>query len=230
MAELYWIHLAEHTDIFSEGYVGITKHTTKERYRGHYKQSIRKDRSNNQIISNAIRKYKDNLIVETIVISDIDYVLDLEVKVRPTEKIGWNLRAGGARGSVKGIKHTEEYKESASKQHLKMWADPNYARKRAILNDAKQIEDYSYLDENFEPRVFWQTRYRSGRIYNLWKNIPDIYSLYLEDELVSPKQISNILPLYRNHSFTSKILKFIKSGWCPLEDTAFMEYFQIANK
>ena len=36
MAVVYWIHLPEHTDMFSEGYIGVTENI-KRRYYEHLK-------------------------------------------------------------------------------------------------------------------------------------------------------------------------------------------------
>jgi len=95
MAEVYWIHLPEHTDMFTEGYIGMTTKTTKLRFQGHRNAARRTPRKNRSRIQNAIIKYQDILVVETLVICSREYALDLEYKLRPSPKIGWNLRMGG---------------------------------------------------------------------------------------------------------------------------------------
>lgn len=86
---LYWIHHANHTNIFNEGYVGVSKNTAA-RWERHSKYS------DNNHLNAAIKKYGwDNLIKEIIVIGEEKYCYDLELKIRPTKQIGWNIAEGG---------------------------------------------------------------------------------------------------------------------------------------
>jgi ribosomal protein L37AE/L43A len=86
---IYWIHCLDHTDIFTQGYVGISK-SAEKRWIQHFK------RSGNRHLNFAIEKYGwDNLVKEKIVIGGKDYCLDIEKKLRSADGIGWNLVAGG---------------------------------------------------------------------------------------------------------------------------------------
>ena len=86
---IYWIHCLDHTDIFTQGYVGISKYAEK-RWVQHFK------RSGNRHLNFAIEKYGwDNLAKEKIVIGGKDYCLDIEKKLRSVDGIGWNITAGG---------------------------------------------------------------------------------------------------------------------------------------
>jgi group I intron endonuclease len=86
---VYWVRQAEHTDIFSQGYVGITNNFTK-------RMTEHKRGTENAHFKNAVNKYGwNNLVKEIIVIAEKNYCLDLETKLRPTDEIGWNLTKGG---------------------------------------------------------------------------------------------------------------------------------------
>lgn len=88
---LYWICHKDHTDIFSQGYVGVSKNT-EARFKRHSKYS------ENQHLNSAIKKYGwDNLIKQIILIGEDKYCYDLESKIRPTRQIGWNIAEGGAK-------------------------------------------------------------------------------------------------------------------------------------
>lgn len=101
MAEVYWIHLPEHTDMFSEGYIGVTRNNAKERFKSHI-NAANLNKKKHLKISYAIKKYgAENLIVETLVICSDEYALDLEIKLRPTSEIGWNLAPGGSKPPVR---------------------------------------------------------------------------------------------------------------------------------
>ena len=86
---VYWIHHPNHTNIMSEGYVGITRNF-KDRMRFHKMLKC------NVYLANAIKKYGwDNLIKEVILVSDKDYCIDIETKLRSQDSVGWNLVKGG---------------------------------------------------------------------------------------------------------------------------------------
>jgi hypothetical protein len=86
---VYWIHLEEHTDMFSQGYIGVSNNTKKRWY----------DHSNkpcNNHLKNAIDKYGwNNLIKEVILVAEKTYCLIIEAKLRAEDKIGWNVTKGG---------------------------------------------------------------------------------------------------------------------------------------
>ena len=88
---VYWIHHPEHTDVFTQGYIGVTKHI-KARWKAH------SEKTENEALKNAIKKYGWNsLIKKIILISDDQYCFDIEKKLRPKENIGWNINVGGVK-------------------------------------------------------------------------------------------------------------------------------------
>ncbi len=108
---VYWIHHPKHTDMFTQGYVGITNNT-KTRWNDHNK------RPSNLHIERAIKKYGwDSLVKEVILISSRGYCLDIEVQLRPKNQIGWNVVLGGGNPpSSLGKKfiRSDEYKAQMS--------------------------------------------------------------------------------------------------------------------
>jgi hypothetical protein len=110
-SSVYWIHCPEHTDILTQGYIGVSNNT-KYRWREH------QTRTENIHLQRAIKKYNwDNLIKEVIVIADELYCLAVEFKLRAKDSIGWNIVAGGGMPpSSLGKKfiRTEEYKAQMS--------------------------------------------------------------------------------------------------------------------
>lgn len=86
---VYWIHKEEHTDMFCEGYVGVSC-DVERRLQEHLNYS------QNPHLKRAIEKYGwDNLVKTVLVIAEKDYCLSVERKLRPEDKIGWNIVAGG---------------------------------------------------------------------------------------------------------------------------------------
>jgi predicted GIY-YIG superfamily endonuclease len=88
---VYWIRKATHSDIMTQGYVGVSGNV-KQRFAAHKNM----ERGTNQHMRRAITKYGwDNLVKSVLLIADKDYCLDIERKLRPADKIGWNLTIGG---------------------------------------------------------------------------------------------------------------------------------------
>lgn len=73
----------------SQGYIGVSMNAEK-RFTQHLK------RTQNRHLGFAIKKHGwDNLVKSVLLIAEKDYCLDIERKLRPADKIGWNLTAGG---------------------------------------------------------------------------------------------------------------------------------------
>ena len=93
---VYWAHLKEHTDIFSEGYVGFTSRTPEERLREHIQESGHPNK-NLTHFHRALKKYKDDIVLDTVCISTEKYCLDVEYRLRPKDRVGWNCVPGGGK-------------------------------------------------------------------------------------------------------------------------------------
>ena len=90
---VYWIRLPEHTDVSTEGYVGITKNL-KERIRSH-KKNRRKT-----VLTSAAKKYSWESFVVDVVYENLSLqeALSTEAALRPDQRIGWNCQRGGELG------------------------------------------------------------------------------------------------------------------------------------
>jgi hypothetical protein len=84
MAVLYWLRLPEHTDMFSQGYVGVTSHIEK-RLRSH---------------KHRFKSIWDKVVVEQLLVSTENYCFFIEQKLRPSRLIGWNKSIGGNKNNV----------------------------------------------------------------------------------------------------------------------------------
>ena len=118
--------------MFNQGYVGITNNT-QVRWNDHNK------RPSNAHIERAIKKYGwDSMVKEVVLIANRAYCLDIELKLRPKNNIGWNVVLGGGNppsslgkkfirseefkakmsASKNGHKHTKEVEELVTKNLL----------------------------------------------------------------------------------------------------------------
>jgi hypothetical protein len=143
MMIVYWIREKEHTDIYTEGYVGITKKTLKERVREHKKNR------RNSIVAGKLRKHTNIVWSAVHVAETLEEALALEAKYRPTQFVGWNLQKGGELGV-----EPEWYSDPENSQKHSMKTsegtrrgiatkDTKEARsKRAKLNHKNKPESY----------------------------------------------------------------------------------------
>ena len=135
VSSVYWIRCADHTDMTSQGYIGVTGRFDRRMWE-HYTLE------GNRHLKFAIQKYGwDNLVKTQILIADEGYCLDIERKLRPNDGIGWNCTTGGGmppkgkwtlgkKGlSVawnKGLPWSDEFKENIRVKVSKLWENPEY--------------------------------------------------------------------------------------------------------
>lgn len=116
MAIIYWIRKPEHTDMFTEGYIGVTSRTLEQRVLEHIKSSTMGG-NKSYVVHKAIRSIGiENLLTSVVLIAEEAYCYDIEFKLRPEKGIGWNIAIGGSKPpSQEGNKHSDETKEKISK-------------------------------------------------------------------------------------------------------------------
>lgn len=84
MAVIYWVRLPKHTDIYTQGYIGVTPNFAK-RMREH---------------KHRFKSIWDQVVMQTILIADAAYCYAIEKQLRPSRNIGWNKAIGGFRNNV----------------------------------------------------------------------------------------------------------------------------------
>lgn len=111
---VYWIREKDHYDPLTQGYVGITRKTLKERIREHRKNKA------NSIVAHKLR---NNPNLDCSVLHSVDTLeeaLKIEASYRPAHGIGWNLQRGGEIGvepewysdPVNSLKHSMKTSEA----------------------------------------------------------------------------------------------------------------------
>ena len=145
---VYWIHLSKHTDILTQGYVGVSVSPTR-RLREH-KNSI-----DNKYLYRVLNKHSELVIQSIIFKGNATECYQYEEQLRPQKNIGWNNNKGGIcppsrKGwtptvdtlakrsqSLKGIVRTDEWcgNLSASKQGKN---NPMYGKKNPC-SEEKQL-------------------------------------------------------------------------------------------
>ncbi len=110
MAFVYWIKHIDHTDIFSEGYVGITSRTVELRWKQHLNDAKKNSKYR---VHRAINKYGADITISVVLEGSTEYCQMIESSLRPTENIGYNHAPGGAATTL-GVKYSEEIRKKIS--------------------------------------------------------------------------------------------------------------------
>lgn len=143
VASVYWIRCADHTDLMTQGYVGVSARFNRRMWE-------HLTLNGNRHLTFAINKYGwDNLIKSQILIAEEGYCLDIERKLRPTDSIGWNCVAGGGKPPSslgkrfvrtspawnKGLKMSAETRAKVSKAAKEQMQRPGM---KELLSSAKK--------------------------------------------------------------------------------------------
>lgn len=139
MAFVYWIRASHHTDMFSEGYIGFTSRSVQDRFEDHKIDASTPSRCKYPV-RNAIRKYADKIVVETIVEGDTEYCLHIEEKLRPDCNIGWNIAKGGGKPpSNKGKQRSAEARLKASETMQEFYQNESEEARASRLEKQREV-------------------------------------------------------------------------------------------
>jgi hypothetical protein len=108
---VYWIHLPEHTDIYSQGYVGVSNNP--KRRLSEHKLASKNGYKDNPFLGRILQKYE---VIQTIIFCGNDTeCYAKEETLRPVKNIGWNINKGGSKPpSMTGIPRTSSTKQKIS--------------------------------------------------------------------------------------------------------------------
>jgi len=256
MAIVYWIRKPEHSDMFTEGYIGVSSRSLDERVAEHIKVSG-ENHDKVYAVHKAIRSIGiENLVYSVVIIADEDYCYDVERKLRPTRNIGWNISEGGSKPpSKQGFKHSEESKEKISKIWKGKKRSPESIAKSAESRKGFKHTEESldkmraastgrkYSTESIEKRV---SKIR-GREYseehrnkisksrlskNPWDIKPanietwKIADIYYEYWLEEKSPYKIARMLGLKHKTLAAMWRWFDRGYIPLENTIWLETFK----
>jgi len=204
---VYWIHSVEHTNYFQEGYVGITCDFSN-------RMSRHKRDNRNPILRNAINKHKWDNLQKTILLKKCTKkeAINLEINLRPTREIGWNIEKGG--GLPPEI--TDEKRLQISLQHKgKKLSDKH---KEILLN----VHRGSIRSEEVKEKL---KQSKLGKLNPMFKLAKTIQCTLPDNSIISLKGKTEILnagfspsSVYRalkeNNSYKGCYFKVINDARC----------------
>lgn len=224
MAEVYWIRKQEHTDIFTQGYVGVTSKTAQDRFKEHIRTANSKA-SKKSILHKVIKSVgKENLLVETLCICSEEYAYDVEKKLRPSEYIGWNQIPGGTKPpSARGRVMKDSTKNKIS---LANSGPPSERKLKALLEHTifkpghiRSESSKEFQKESIRKKGPWNN-YFSNK--DMWKIADELYL----DFSAGMTRYSTAKSRGFLETSINTIFKYFKKGWVPLEDPHWISEFK----
>ena len=225
MAFVYWIRLPEHTDMFTQGYIGVTKRSVERRYSEH----LRDTRRWKTKLYNAMLKYEEKVFVQTLVECDIDYAYALEEKLRPQENIGWNTAQGGQLKflALAPRERSPEYRRKIS-DSLKnqVWRDES----RQKLSQSLKL---FYKENPMPPKgpanpesiaKRERTRFKTswGKNPSIWQDAHLMWYWMLDNPGIKVYKAAKILGFFAQP--LRVVFRQMKAGWNPSEDVDWIEW------
>ena len=232
---VYWIHLPEHTDVFTQGYVGFTSATVERRVKEHvYLAKKKPKRTSCARLYHSINKHGiDKFIVETLCVCDKEYGLWLENKLRPEERIGLNIAVGGSapmlgrkrdpaateQGAAKrrGAKLPKEHCENISK-----------GRKGLVHSELHRKRISETLTGRKIPKEVLEKRSATIRLFKhhnshpcVWILAEQVFTVWVKGEM-GCRKIARLFDTTHQRLFS--MLSAFKSGWNPSEDQEYLAW------
>lgn len=113
-ASIYWIRTKEHSDMYSEGYIGVTRNLNR-RIKTH-KHLAENNAHVNEKLKESLVLFKDSILIDVIFSGEEQECYDKEFELRPRKNIGWNIDIGGkgCNSGTSGMKMTESFCQKRS--------------------------------------------------------------------------------------------------------------------
>lgn len=235
MAFVYWIHLAEHTDISKDGYIGFTSRTVDQRFTQH-KQSMTETKLSHYVLYRAMKKYGKRLVVTTLVEGSPDYCLEVEGRLRPLPSTGWNMSCGGVAARL-GCAHNEETCAKISKAqtgrviteaHRAAISSGNMGRVHSEGTRLKQsiAAKKRAIREKEEGSQKW---IRPTANKDVWEHAIFLYNVFHENNNCGCVKLCELSGMFDKVKLRGMHSDF-KAGWCPSNDPLYMRWLATRSK
>jgi len=94
-AIVYWLHTRDCTDVFTQGYVGVTTRSIKIRFKEHLSKFKSSYNPSNPLHCAFVNIGLENIIATEIYSCTIQDAYNIEIILRPFDYIAWNTVQGG---------------------------------------------------------------------------------------------------------------------------------------
>lgn len=94
-AIIYWMHLKGDTDIFTQGYVGVTTRLIDIRFKEHCNRFYNSYNPYNPLHLAFAEHGVESIVITRLCVCEEKKAYELEKILRPFEYMGWNTAEGG---------------------------------------------------------------------------------------------------------------------------------------
>ncbi len=232
---VYWIHTAEQTDVTKEGYIGVAANGAQKRFREH-KCAARK--GSKLPIHNAIRKYGDKLIYETVLLGSPEYCLLIEEKLRPLPDIGYNVSVGGVSVNLGRRVSEETRKKMSDWQKGKIISETALANMREaaknriysiseetrqLMSEKAKLRDNSKNIAKARESITGVGKWKKHNADKYaWSLSGKVFDIIQEEPTIGVRRIANKLDIV--YSKLAVVFKEIKAGWNPYKDEDWLVF------
>jgi len=216
---VYWIHLPTHTNLLTEGYIGVTSRSPSDRFAEHLSEA---KRGNSNTLYKAIRKYGDEVVLTTLVSGSEDYCLETERRLRPKERIGWNVVQGGGKPPAH-VKHSEQAKAKIAEGVRRSSNSPARQAAAKVRSGIKRSEDAKIkMREAAKDRLPWEV---SKADKSLWARAAEIFQFWQANSHLGYTSLGKHFGLPNKYALQGMYRKF-KQNWNPLIDHEWLGWIQ----
>lgn len=218
-AYLYWIHLKEHNDPLTQGYIGLSNNY-KERWNQHKRcanHGKKKDVVHLAMINYGIENIEFTLICKTT----REHASYLEGKFRPSASIGWNILKGGDSVGRVGLPQTDFQKLRISEIFKDKRLSDN-ALKSAASANANRIRTDAEICKRSNSILNKHLLDLHNTNYDVLSRTVDIYHQYL----LGNKQYATAIALDIPYRGMKALFKRFENGYIPTDDERMLEFIK----
>lgn len=204
----------------TSGYIGFTSKTVEGRWTQHKNDAKRYP---HLTFYKALAKYGDRVIVTTLLEGSDDYCLDIENKLRPRNKIGWNIKIGGDFGSL-GVIPSDETRKKMSDTRI---GDKNHFFGKTHSDEQKASWKCSRGGRPFSVEAMRKSALKKAAFpWNVAQAKKEVWAVAhkIQHEMssgLSGKALASSVGFSVDNIKT--VVKKLNTGWNPLDDTRWQE-------
>lgn len=231
---VYWIRHKNHTDIMTQGYVGVTCNF-EQRMRSHLHKA---NGDSDYTVHRAMRKYGADIVKTVVTSGDEEFCYFVESELRPEPDTAWNIAAGGLIPPLSGKQHSDETRakmSAASKGRPKSaehCRNIGLAQKGRTMSDAakeiirakatgrvKSEESKLKFSQAMTGRNLWDN---SAARKDLWAMADKFYEAYLVNPKSSARKLAESFGMVKCNPW--KLKEKLVTGWNPSQDREWLDF------
>lgn len=229
---VYWIHLPEHLNMLSEGYIGVASNGVEKRL------SVHRHAVNNgsELHVHRAMRLREDYVVDVLIKAPPEYCYEVEARLRPNVNIGWNIAQGGNVSPTLGLVPSEDTRNKISASNRGRIVSEDTKLKLSLANKGRRLSQDSYeaLCVRNKASKFSDLARHNAKIYLksrmpwengkankfLWLKADVVYNFVWEDFESNINKVCDKFEVSK--SAIKTLYNKIKAGWNPLQDTEWL--------